>query len=40
VLAAILLGEPFGVRDGIGLVAVAAGIALINRPTARPPGSR
>ena len=30
-LAALLLGEPFGPRDGIGLVAVAAGIALINR---------
>jgi drug/metabolite transporter (DMT)-like permease len=34
-LAAVLLGEPFGVRDGIGLVAVAVGIALINRPTAK-----
>jgi drug/metabolite transporter (DMT)-like permease len=30
-LAALLLGEPFGVRDLLGLVAVAAGIALINR---------
>ena len=30
-LAALLLGEPFGLRDGIGLAAVAAGIALINR---------
>jgi drug/metabolite transporter (DMT)-like permease len=40
VLAAILLGEPFGVRDGIGLVAVAVGIALINRPAARPSRSR
>jgi drug/metabolite transporter (DMT)-like permease len=29
-LAAILLGEPFGARDLLGLVAVAAGIALIN----------
>ncbi|CAA9588540.1 MAG: Permease of the drug/metabolite transporter (DMT) superfamily [uncultured Thermomicrobiales bacterium] len=34
-LAALLLGEPFGPRDGIGLVAVAAGIALINRPAGR-----
>ncbi len=32
-LAAILLGEPFGPRDALGLVAVAAGIALINHPT-------
>jgi drug/metabolite transporter (DMT)-like permease len=31
-LAALLLGEPFGLRDAIGLVAVAAGIALINMP--------
>jgi drug/metabolite transporter (DMT)-like permease len=31
-LAALLLGEPFGLRDAIGLVAVALGIALINRP--------
>ena len=31
-LAALLLGEPFGLREAIGLVAVAAGIALINRP--------
>jgi drug/metabolite transporter (DMT)-like permease len=31
VLAAVLLGEPFGPRDGIGLIAVASGIALINR---------
>ncbi len=31
-LAALLLGEPFGLRDAIGLVAVAVGIALINRP--------
>jgi drug/metabolite transporter (DMT)-like permease len=30
-LAALLLGEPFGIRDLLGLVAVAAGIALINR---------
>ncbi len=29
-LAALLLGEPFGARDLLGLVAVAAGIALIN----------
>lgn len=32
-LAAILLGEPFGLRDALGLVGVASGIALINRPT-------
>lgn len=32
-LAAILLGEPFGLREMFGLVAVASGIALINRPT-------
>ncbi len=32
-LAALLLGEPFGLRDALGLVAVATGIALINRPT-------
>ena len=31
-LAALFLGEPFGLRDAIGLVAVAVGIALINRP--------
>ena len=31
-LVALLLGEPFELRDGIGLVAVAIGIALINRP--------
>ena len=31
-LAALLLGEPFELRDAFGLVAVAAGIALINRP--------
>ena len=31
-LAAILLGEPFGLRDALGLVAVATGIALINFP--------
>lgn len=31
-LAALLLGEPFGLRDALGLVAVATGIALINRP--------
>jgi drug/metabolite transporter (DMT)-like permease len=37
-LAALLLGEPLGPRDGLGLVAVATGIALINRasPLARP----
>lgn len=35
-LAALLLGEPFGLRDALGLVAVAAGIALINRRI-RPP---
>ena len=34
-LAALLLGEPFGLREAIGLVAVAAGIALINRPLHR-----
>lgn len=33
VLAALLLHEPFGLRDALGLVAVAGGIALINRPT-------
>jgi drug/metabolite transporter (DMT)-like permease len=31
-LAALLLGEPFELRDALGLVAVAAGIALINLP--------
>ncbi|GAC1393816.1 MAG: DMT family transporter [Ktedonobacteraceae bacterium] len=31
-LAALLLSEPFGLRDAFGLVAVATGIALINRP--------
>ncbi len=35
-LAALLLGEPFGLRDAFGLVAVAAGIALINRPVRMP----
>ncbi len=30
-LAALLLGEPFGPRDALGLVAVTIGIALINR---------
>ncbi len=36
-LAALLLGEPFGFRDALGLVAVALGIALINRqPRLRP----
>ncbi|HEY5002635.1 MAG TPA: DMT family transporter [Ktedonobacteraceae bacterium] len=39
-LAALLLGEPFGVRDVLGLVAVAAGIALINRPMAANPFAR
>jgi len=33
-LATVLLGEPFGVRDLLGLVAVATGIALINRSSA------
>jgi drug/metabolite transporter (DMT)-like permease len=32
-LAALLLHEPFGLRDALGLVAVASGIALINRPS-------
>lgn len=36
-LAALLLGEPFGFRDALGLVAVAAGIALINRLPHRHP---
>lgn len=36
-LAALLLSEPFGLRDALGLVAVAIGIALINRTTR--PGS-
>jgi drug/metabolite transporter (DMT)-like permease len=31
-LAAILLGEPFGVREAAGLLATAVGIGLINRP--------
>ncbi|MCA1724666.1 MAG: DMT family transporter [Thermomicrobia bacterium] len=35
-LAALLLGEPFGPRDLIGLAAVAVGIALIGRPAALP----
>jgi drug/metabolite transporter (DMT)-like permease len=39
-LAALLLGEPFGLRDVLGLVAVAAGIALINRPIATNPFER
>jgi len=30
-LAALLLNEPFGIRDAFGLVAVAIGIAIINR---------
>jgi drug/metabolite transporter (DMT)-like permease len=33
-LAALLLGEPFSARDGLGLGAVAVGIFLINRPAA------
>ena len=33
VLSALLLGEPFGVRDVLGLVAVALGIAFIHRST-------
>lgn len=33
-LAALLLGEPFSARDGLGLGAVAAGIFLIGRPVA------
>ncbi len=33
-LAALLLNEPFGPRDALGLVAVAIGIALINRTKA------
>jgi len=36
-LAALLLGEPFGPRDALGLVAVAAGIILINRSTTTRP---
>jgi drug/metabolite transporter (DMT)-like permease len=39
-LAALLLGEPFGLRELFGLVAVAAGIALINRPIAANPFAR
>ena len=31
-LAALLLDEPFSARDGLGLIAVAAGIFLISRP--------
>jgi len=34
-LAALLLGEPFSARDGLGLGAVAAGIFLISRPVVR-----
>ena len=33
-LAALLLGEPFSARDGLGLGAVAVGIFLISRPAA------
>ncbi len=39
-LAALLLAEPFGLRDILGLVAVAAGIALINRPMTSKPFER
>jgi drug/metabolite transporter (DMT)-like permease len=35
-LAALLLGEPFGARDGLGLGAVAVGIFLISRPAVAP----
>ena len=35
-LAALLLGEPFGARDGLGLGAVAAGIFLISQSAAVP----
>lgn len=35
-LAALLLGEPFSMRDGVGLGAVAAGIFLISRSAAVP----
>ncbi len=35
-LAALLLGEPFSARDGLGLGAVAAGIFLISRPVVVP----
>lgn len=35
-LAALLLGEPFSARDGLGLGAVAAGIFLISRSAAVP----
>lgn len=35
-LSALLLREPFGLRDALGLVAVALGIALINRPVRSP----
>lgn len=39
-LAALLLGEPVGPRDLIGLVAIAVGIALIGRPVVpRRPGA-
>lgn len=31
-LAALLLGEPVGARDGLGLIAVMAGVFLISRP--------
>ncbi|GHO50915.1 DMT family transporter [Ktedonospora formicarum] len=37
VLSALLLSEPFGLRDMLGLVAVAIGIALINRPARTQP---
>ena len=35
-LAALLLGEPFGLREAFGLIAIAAGIALINNQSTRP----
>ncbi len=38
-LAALLLGEPFGPRDALGLIAVALGIALINRPGRSAPST-
>lgn len=38
-LAALLLGEPFGARDGLGLLAIATGIALVSRPATAPGGT-
>ena len=38
-LAAILLGEPFGLREAVGLAAVALGIALINRVAKKDRGT-